>query len=91
LLVGLFGFLIVNLELRKIHQIGLAFIIGGGIGNLIDRIKFDSVTDFMLLELGPLKTGVFNMADVSIFLGVVVILATSFSDKKTINIAAKLS
>lgn len=81
-MLGLIVFLIRSTELPKIHQIALASIIGGGIGNLIDRIKFNSVTDFMLIEIGPLKTGVFNMADVSIMIGALLILFSTFVNNK---------
>jgi signal peptidase II len=59
-----------------------AFVIGGGIGNLIDRIVYGSVTDFFQIQLGFLKTGIFNMADVSISIGVVMILFLSVFGKK---------
>ena len=81
-MTGLFGFLIFNLKLSKIQQIAFACIIGGGIGNLIDRFKFNSVTDFLFIEIGPFKTGIFNTADVSIFLGVIFILFTSISSEQ---------
>ena len=48
-----------------------AMIIGGGFGNLIDRImRTGHVTDFLFLEAGPLHTGVFNVADIAITAGV---------------------
>ncbi|MGK0494265.1 MAG: signal peptidase II [Maribacter sp.] len=59
-----------------------ALVIGGGIGNLIDRIVYGSVTDFFQIRLGFLKTGIFNMADVSISIGVVMILFLSVFGKK---------
>lgn len=62
--------------------IGFAFIIGGGIGNLFDRIVYGSVTDFLILDLGIIKTEIFNLADVSIFLGSILVLITTFFNKK---------
>ncbi len=53
---------------------GLAFAIGGGTGNLIDRIIHGSVTDFLHLKAGMLQTGIFNMADVSIMVGIGMVL-----------------
>lgn len=45
-------------------------ILAGGFGNLYDRALNDGrVVDFMLLQVGPLKTGVFNVADVAIMAG----------------------
>lgn len=57
--------------------LAFAFVIGGGIGNLIDRITYGSVTDFFQIKLGFFKTGIFNMADVSVTLGVLIILFLS--------------
>lgn len=51
--------------------LGLALIAGGGIGNWLDRLINDGfVTDFVSLHLGPLRTGIFNVADVAILAGV---------------------
>lgn len=62
--------------------IGFTFIIGGGIGNLLDRIMYGSVTDFMILDLVVIKTEIFNLADVSIMLGTILVLYSSFFGKK---------
>lgn len=50
------------------------FVIGGGIGNLFDRITYGSVTDFLHIRFGAFQTGIFNLADVSIMTGISVIL-----------------
>lgn len=66
---------IVALFRSKLHRgddIALAAIIGGGIGNLIDRLRFAGrVSDFLYLAVGPLHTGVFNIADMAITFGVI--------------------
>jgi signal peptidase II len=52
-------------------DVALALIIAGGIGNLIDRLRYGGVvTDFLYLHAGPLHTGVFNVADMAITGGV---------------------
>ncbi len=58
--------------------VGLCFVIGGGVGNLFDRILYGSVTDFLYLKFGIFQTGIFNMADVSIMAGMSVILLQFF-------------
>ncbi len=63
--------------------IGLCCIIGGGVGNLWDRLLFGQVTDFFQLRAGPLHTGIFNMADVSVSLGLCLVLLASSRNKKT--------
>ena len=47
-----------------------ALIIGGGLSNLIDRIlNQGAVIDFMNIGIGSLRTGIFNVADVAIVVG----------------------
>jgi signal peptidase II len=72
-------------------DVALAFIIGGGIGNLIDRIRFDGkVTDFIYLQAGFLHTGVFNVADMAITFGVLWLLGTwAFAKKATASEAER--
>lgn len=62
--------------------IGFTFIIGGGIGNLFDRIMYGSVTDFLILDLGILRTEIFNMADVSIMFGSILVLVSAIFGQK---------
>jgi signal peptidase II len=53
---------------------GLALYIAGGASNLVDRIVRGSVIDFMNIGVGPLRTGIFNVADMAILAGVAVFL-----------------
>ncbi|QLG43800.1 signal peptidase II [Costertonia aggregata] len=71
-------------NLEKASILAFAFVIGGGIGNLIDRIAYGSVTDFFQIKLGFFKTGIFNMADVSVTVGVLLILFLSIRHEKII-------
>ena len=61
-------------DMQRGFMIGVCFIIGGGIGNMIDRILHGSVTDFLNIGIGDLRTGIFNFADMSISVGFVIIL-----------------
>lgn len=57
----------------------VSMIVGGGIGNLVDRLaNHGRVVDFMVIGLGPARTGVFNVADFAITTGVVGIVLESF-------------
>ena len=59
--------------------IGLALILGGAIGNVIDRINHGFVVDFLLLGYGPAQFPfAFNVADSAISLGAVLLLYDSF-------------
>ena len=69
----------IDKSLNKISIIGFSFIIGGGIANIFDRIIFGSVTDFLYLNFGGVfKTGIFNIADLWVTTGMVLILISSF-------------
>jgi signal peptidase II len=58
--------------------IGLSLLVGGGVGNLIDRILNDgAVVDFVRLGVGPFHTGVFNLADVAIVAGAILLFLGS--------------
>jgi signal peptidase II len=62
--------------LRYLPFFGLVLAWAGGISNLIDRLARNGlVTDFMVLRLGPLHTGVFNLADIVIVTGFCILLA----------------
>lgn len=73
LIIGVW-YLIRTTTLSNLSLVGICFMIGGGAGNVFDRIIHGSVTDFLYLDFPPLHTGVFNMADLSITTGVVIIL-----------------
>jgi signal peptidase II len=84
LLMGLVPLLVAALSLALVasHRlapgplVGLALVTGGGLGNWLDRLAHDgAVRDFVSLGLGPLRTGIFNVADVAILLGVALLVA----------------
>ena len=69
ILVALY-YLVTRTQLPNRLVIALSLLIGGAIGNLIDRLAFHgSVTDFLFLSIGPLHTGVFNLADMAVMFG----------------------
>ncbi|WP_298540854.1 signal peptidase II [uncultured Aquimarina sp.] len=81
-LLFLLRLILIRTNYSKETILGLTFIIGGGIGNLFDRIVYGSVTDFMIMDLGIIKTEIFNMADVSIMIGSFIIIITTAFNKK---------
>jgi signal peptidase II len=59
-----------------------SLIFAGGLGNIIDRLAYDRhVTDFMNVGIGSLRTGIFNVADMCVTTGVIVLLFTSWERK----------
>ena len=72
-----------NKSLDRPSIIGFSCIIGGGIANIYDRIRYGSVTDFLHIDLGGVfRTGIFNLADVSVMVGMGCLLLSSFKNKK---------
>jgi len=54
---------------------GFSLIVGGGVGNLIDRLFRDGrVGDFIMIGVGGLRTGIFNFADLTVLAGCIVLL-----------------
>jgi signal peptidase II len=59
----------------------LALVAGGGLANWVERLWNDgAVTDFVSVGVGPLRTGIFNLADVFVMAGVAVLLVTGFGE-----------
>ena len=54
--------------------LGLALFAGGTVSNLVDRVVDGSVVDFLNVGVGPLRTGIFNVADVAILAGAALVL-----------------
>lgn len=73
---------LINKPEKKSIIIALSLIVGGAIGNLIDRIAFDKVTDFIDLRFWP----VFNLADVAIVMGVIVFIVIIFKNESAKNV-----
>jgi signal peptidase II len=62
---------------------GLALFVSGGASNLADRMARGSVVDFMNVGVGPLRTGIFNVADVAIMLGVAIVIVAGFRSSES--------
>jgi signal peptidase II len=64
---------------------GCALFVAGGASNLVDRVTRGSVIDFMNVGLGPVRTGIFNVADVAILLGTVIFLLASYRSDEAVS------
>lgn len=62
--------------------VGLAGVIGGAIGNVIDRVRFGAVFDFLFFYYQSYSWPAFNVADMGISLGVGLLLLDSFLDSR---------
>jgi signal peptidase II len=83
-------YIIKTKELDRLSLIAFCCIAGGGIANVFDRIAFGQVTDFFFINLGGVfKTGIFNIADLSVTIGMVMLLFSGiFNSKKKEEISA---
>lgn len=76
-------YILKNKTLDRMSLIAFCCIVGGGIANVYDRIIYGSVTDFFHIDLGGVfKTGIFNVADMSVSTGMILLLIASFVHKK---------
>lgn len=60
------------------ERLPLALILGGAIGNLIDRVRFGAVVDFLDFHIGTLHWPAFNVADICICVGVALYILNWF-------------
>ena len=65
----------------RLALVGVALFVAGGASNLIDRITYGMVIDFMNVGVGSLRTGIFNVADVAIMLGVGMLVVERYRAK----------
>jgi len=85
--IGVLGYvlyyIIKNKDLDRYSLIGFSCVIGGGIANVYDRIVYGSVTDFFHIDLGGVfRTGIFNVADMSVMFGMGLLIYSSFKSNK---------
>jgi signal peptidase II len=58
----------------RLGRVGFVMFLAGGVSNLVDRIALGTVIDFLNIGIGPVRTGIFNVADVAIMLGTAMLL-----------------
>ena len=70
-------------EAKKIDQAALGMVLGGALGNILDRIRFGYVVDFADLHFGDFRPFlVFNVGDAAISIAVVILLLRAFLTRK---------
>ena len=81
--IGVIGALVIYHEREGVMRvtpltIGIGLLIGGAIGNLLDRLAFGYVLDFIDLGIGSARFWTFNVADAGITLGILIVLLDTF-------------
>jgi signal peptidase II len=73
--VGLATAILLGWTMTPWRLAGCALLLAGAMGNLIDRLRFDGlVVDFLNLGVGPLRSGIFNVADMAIMAGALLLV-----------------
>lgn len=81
LLIFYVGYMLYNTK-KKDSMWGLSLVLGGALGNLLDRFLFGGVIDFIDFHIATYHWPAFNFADSFIFIGVALLLRSSFKESK---------
>ena len=81
-IIGFLGYQLFAKKNTKLEMVALAMITGGALGNLIDRMRFGAVIDFLDFHIGGLHWPAFNVADICITVGVGLFVLNWFMNKK---------
>lgn len=74
-LAGLAAYLVMSKSLSPTALVGFSLLLSGGLSNFYDRVVNNgAVVDFLNLGFGSVRTGVFNVADMAIMLGLVIMI-----------------
>lgn len=78
--------LLTSNNLSRLLIFGICLVIGGGLGNVYDRIIYGSVTDFLHFDFVLFQTGIVNMADISITIGLFILIYEFFINGWGLNL-----
>ncbi len=83
-MIGIMVMVIVALVFEKTwpNTIAYGMILGGALGNLIDRFRIGRVVDFLNFGIGDVRWPYFNLADTAIICGIITIIVFSFRKKE---------
>ena len=81
-IIGFLGHSLLYRATDKTEKLALTLIIAGAIGNLIDRVRFGAVVDFIDWHLAGFHWPAFNVADIAISLGVMTYILYFVKERK---------
>ena len=76
IIIGIIYYLFKNKVTKKIEIVGYSLLLGGAIGNLIDRIVYGYVIDFLDFYIFKYDFPIFNVADIGIVVGIILLLVS---------------
>lgn len=91
-LVLIFAYTVLKKNLSKWQTAAFILLLSGGIGNWLDRILNDGrVSDFIIVGINNFHTGIFNLADLYITIGVIMILFSNiFSKRRAVKSSSEI-
>lgn len=69
-------------EKNRWTKLALCLVLGGAVGNVLDRLRFGAVVDFLDFHIGTYHWPAFNVADTAVCIGVFIIIVQSIFSKK---------
>jgi len=69
---------------QNVEKIGFLLVFSGALGNIFDRLYYTSVPDFIDIHVGDFHWFIFNVADIFICLGIIILITLEFYPKKKI-------
>ena len=86
LIIVLITLIVLFLAIKSngVEKIGFSLIFGGSLGNIFDRLYYSSVIDFIDLHINNFHWFIFNIADIFISLGVIILIVLEFFGKKKV-------
>jgi signal peptidase II len=75
----------IRLRWPRLALLGVSVFVAGGVSNLLDRIVYGNVIDFMNVGVGPLRTGIFNVADMAVILGAAIVLWAGYRSESDVS------
>lgn len=82
ILAGVAGYILGAKNVSRYVFLAFALVVAGGIGNMIDRVRFGVVIDFFNIGIGGLRSGIFNIADMSISAGFLMMVPLAILGEK---------
>ena len=85
IILGFIIYYIGNNKINLLDSIGFGLVIGGALGNLIDRVIYGYVIDFIDIYVFDYNYPIFNIADMGVVIGVIIILISSFMKERSVK------
>ena len=90
LLLGLLGYALSSKRLTPVGVVAIGLYFAGGVSNLVDRWTYGGyVVDFINLGVGPVRTGIFNIADMFVMVGAAIFLASEFHRTRFLTMCSR--